>query len=104
MVDSVGTTSGFSILSGALGLFLGGMLSIPWVILMFILVWIWGSFLERHPLWFSTVGFTVVVGAQIQASFRTEVAVACGAASAFYVSLWFWQRRPRSMRATDFTP
>lgn len=95
MAGTIGTTSGFSFAGGGLGLFLGGILSLPWIIALVAVVWFWGGWIERHPFAFVLIGLVVVCGtyALLAGGFFDAVAISSVTSSLAYVLLTLWKPR-----------
>jgi hypothetical protein len=89
MVSTIGTTAGFSVAGGGLGLFLGGLLSLPWMMGVAAVVWLYGGWIERHPLVFALTGPVVVCGswALLAGAFLDAVALSSITSSIFYLLL-----------------
>ncbi len=87
--DTIGTTSGFSIEGAGLGLFLGGLLSLPWLIALGALIWFQSRTIETHPVIFAVFGPAVVSGswALLAGGFFREVAISSVASSLIYLLL-----------------
>jgi hypothetical protein len=101
MASTIGTTAGFSVAGGGLGLFLGGILSIPWMIALAILIWFYGGWIDRHPVLFAIVGPVVVCGsyALLAGAFLDAVAVSSVTSSIWYLLLTMWMRFRRAAQA-----
>jgi hypothetical protein len=93
VVGTIGTTAGFSLSGGGIGLFLGGLISIPWLAGIAVLIWFYGSQIERHPIAFALIGPLMVVGSYnlIVGAFWESVAVSCTVSSACYLPLAYWR-------------
>lgn len=89
MVGTIGTTAGFSIAGGGLGLFLGGILSIPWIVALAAIIWFYGSWIDKHPFLFAFIGPMAVCGsyALLGGAFLDAVAVSSITSSACYLAL-----------------
>lgn len=94
MADTVGTTAGFSVGGAGLGLFLGGLLSLPWIAALAALIWYYASWIERHTVLFAVAGPMIVCGtyALLARAFLEEVAFSSVAASITYMLLVSWNR------------
>jgi hypothetical protein len=92
MAGSLGTTTGFSFLTGGLGLFLGGILSIPWMVALAVFIWFCERWIERHPVVFAVVGPIVVCGtyALLTRAFLDAVAVSSFTSAICYLLLTLW--------------
>jgi hypothetical protein len=89
MAGTIGTSAGFSFLGGGWGLFLGGLLSLPWILALFAVVWRWHGWVDRHPVQFALIGPIVVSGsyAAIDGAFLKFVAISCVTSSICYLLL-----------------
>lgn len=101
MEGSIGTTAGFDFFSGALGLFLGGVISIPWIAVLAATIWFQGGVIERHPLLFAIIGpITVCTSyAMLASPFLDAVAISCVTSSLCYLGLVYfgrWRVPPRA--------
>jgi len=88
IAGTIGTTAGFSIEGAGLGLWLGGLLSVPWVVVVGLLVWWRGGLIDRHPFAFATIGPVVVIaswGVVTGATFEKTVVISAVASSIFYL-------------------
>ena len=89
IVGTIGTTAGLSFDGAGLGLYLGGLLSLPWMAALGVLIWFRGRQIDRHPIAFAIVG-PVVVGASwgllTGAIFEEAVVISSVASSAFYLT------------------
>ena len=102
--DTIGTTSGFSIAGAGLGLFLGGLLSVPWMIALGVLIWFQGRTIETHPVIFAVFGPALVCGswALLAGGFFREVATSSVASSLSYLLLVFGARLLNAHREKPF--
>ncbi|MCE7797571.1 hypothetical protein LWE61_13550 [Sphingobium sufflavum] len=92
---TIGTTAGFNVITGSfLGIFLGGLLSVPWIIALSILIWFRASWIERHPLIFSIIGPPLIIAsyALLGGAFLDAITLATISASIFYLSIFVFQR------------
>lgn len=94
MAGTIGTTAGFSVGGAGVGLFLGGLLSLPWIAALAAFIWYFGSCIERHAVLFAVAGPMIVCGtyALLAGAFLEKVAVSSVAASATYLLLALWSR------------
>ncbi len=94
MVGTIGTTAGFSVGGGGLGLFLGGLLSLPWMIALAIVIRFDGGWIERHPFLFAVIGPVVVCAsyALLAGAFLDAAAVSTTTSSVCYSLLVLWSR------------
>ncbi len=94
MVGTIGTTAGFSVGGGGLGLFLGGLLSIPWMAVLATVIWFYGGWIKRHPFLFALIGPIVVCAsyALLAGAFLDAVAVSSVTSSVCYLLLVLWSR------------
>jgi len=92
MVGTIGTTAGFSVAGGGLGLFLGGILSIPWIAALAAIIWFYGGWIEKHPFLFAVIGPVVVCGsyALLAGAFLDAVAASSITSGASYLALVLW--------------
>jgi hypothetical protein len=88
------SSAGFSIGGGAFILFLGGVLSLPWIIGLTCFIWFYGSLIERHPFAFAIIGPVVVCGtwAATFGAFWEAVALSAAVSSVCYLLLTAWGR------------
>ncbi len=98
--DTIGTTSGFSIGGAGIGLFLGGILSTPWMAALGLLIWFKSAPIEGHPIKFAIAGPALVIGSWALLSgsggFLQEVAISAISSSLLYLTLVF---APHLLRA-----
>ncbi len=89
MAGSIGTTAGFSVAAGGLGLFLGGILSLPWIAALAAVIWFYGGWIERHPFLFALIGPAIVCGtyALLGGAWLDAVAISSITSSACYLLL-----------------
>lgn len=101
MASTIGTTAGFTVAGGGLGLFLGGILSIPWMLAIAILIWFYGGWIDRHPVLFAVVGPVVVCGtyALLAGAFLDAVAVSSVTSSICFLLIAMWTRFRRAAQA-----
>ena len=101
MYGTIGTTAGFSVLGGALGLFLGGVLSIPWLVALAAIVWFCAPKLDRHPIIFVLIGPLLVCGSWwvLSGAQLLEVTISSAVSSAVYLGLAMWTRVKRIPQA-----
>lgn len=101
MASTIGTTAGFSVAGGGLGLFLGGILSIPWMLALAIFIWFYGGWIDRHPVLFAVVGPVVVCGtyALLAGAFLDAVAVSSVTSSICFLLISIWTRFRRAAHA-----
>lgn len=95
MALTIDTTAGFNVMGGLLGLLLGGIWSVPWVIALTGLIWLYGEWIERHSLVFAMSGPPIVcaISALIGPPFFLKfVAISCVASSVAYLVLSHWRR------------
>lgn len=89
IVGTIGTSAGVSFDGVGLGLYLGGLLSLPWMAVLGFVIWFRGRQIDRHPLAFAIIG-PVVVGASwglvTGAYFDKAVVISSVASSAFYLA------------------
>lgn len=99
MVGTIGTTAGLSVIGGGLYLFLGGIVSIPWMTALATVIWFRGGWIERHPFIFAFTGPIIVCGTYtwLAGAFLDAVAISCVTSSAFYLLLVLWGNWRRSM-------
>ena len=97
MWGSIGTTAGFSFLAGGLGLYLGGLMSIPWMVALIALIWFYDGLIERHLFAFVLIGPVFVCGtyALLGGAWLDAVAISSVASSVCYLLLTLWSRRAR---------
>ena len=105
VADTIGTTAGFDIWGAGLGLWLGLVLSLPWMVILGLVIWLRGTMIEDHPFLFVTFGPMFVIGswALLGTTFIREVAISSVSASLFYLVLTFglrllsatWRKRVR---------
>lgn len=100
MAGSIGTTAGFSFSAGGLGLFLGGILSIPWMVALAVFIWFRGGWIERHPVVFAVVGPIIVCGtyASPTGAFLDAVAVSSLTSAICYLLIALWLRHRRRVQ------
>lgn len=98
VVGTIGTTSGFTLSGGVLGLVLGGFISMPWLAAIAVIVWRYGGAIERHPVAFALVGPVLVFGtyALLVGAFLEAVAVSCAVSSICYLPLAYWRQKRRA--------
>lgn len=94
VTDTIGTTAGFNIGGAGLGLWLGGVLSIPWMAILGGVIWFRGTMIEDHPFLFATFGPAFVIGswALLGAAFIREVAISSVSSSVLYLVVYFGLR------------
>lgn len=94
MAGTIGTTTGFSVAGGGLGLSLGGLISLPWIVALAVVIWRFGGWIALHPIQFAVVGPVVVVAsyAIFAGAFLDAVAISCVASSLCYLVLTSWRR------------
>jgi len=92
MVGTIGTTAGFSVLGGGIGLYLGGILSIPWISALAAAIWFYGKWIDKHPYVFALAGPVITCGsyAVLAGAFLDAVAVSSVTSSACYLALALW--------------
>jgi hypothetical protein len=92
MCLTIGTTAGFSISGAGLGIFLGGLASIPWIVGLMAAVWFYGGLIEQHPFYFALLGPLIVTGtyALSLGGFWESVAISTTASSGAYLALNRW--------------
>jgi hypothetical protein len=96
MAGTVGTTAGFSPGGAFLGLFLGGVVSLPWMIILVVVIWFRGAWLEHHPFAFAICGPLLVLASWFALSgraFLEAVAISCITSSVVVLLLTLWGRR-----------
>lgn len=83
------TTSGFSFAGAAFSLFIGGLLSIPWMIVLAALIWFRGEMIAKHSILFAVFGPALVSGSWVllTGGFSSEVAISSVASSLLYLML-----------------
>ena len=89
IAGTVGTSEGFSFDGAGLGLWLGGFLSLPWMVALGIAIWWRGRKFDRHPVAFATIGPVLVIvswGLVTGAFFEKAVVISSVASSAFYLT------------------
>lgn len=63
VVGTIGTSAGFNPFTGVfLGLFLGGIFSIPFVVVFCGLIWLRAAWVDRHPILFVGGGAVLTCG------------------------------------------
>lgn len=89
MVGTIGTTAGFSVGGGGLGLLLGGLLSLPWMAVLATLIWFYSGWIKRHPFIFALTGPIVVCAsyALLGGAFLDAVAISSVTSSICYLLL-----------------
>ena len=94
IIGSIGTTAGFSFSSGGLGLLLGGILSLPWMLAVAIAIWFNAAWIERHPFAFIATGMAVVCGsyALLGGAWLDAVAISSGTSSLCYLLHVAWTK------------
>jgi len=101
LYDTIGTTAGFG--SGfGVGIFAGGMISIPWFLGLCVVVWLFGEQLERNLLAFCIGGPAVVCalwGLFNGGSLLAAVAISSVAASVAFLGLTAIERRIASRQS-----
>ncbi|WP_144096082.1 hypothetical protein [Croceicoccus sediminis] len=92
MFGTIGTTAGFSVGGAGLGLFLGGIISIPWIAALMAIILFYGRLIERHPFYFAILGPIIVCGtyAATFGAFLDAVVVSSVASSFCYLALARW--------------
>lgn len=89
IVGTIGTSEGLSFDGVVSVLYLGGLLSLPWVAVLGLLIWFRGQQIDRHPIAFAIIG-PVVVGASwgivTGAFFEEAVVISSVASSVFYLA------------------
>ncbi|HUD30329.1 MAG TPA: hypothetical protein VMQ93_15785 [Novosphingobium sp.] len=95
VADSIQTTAGPSISGGGIGLFLGGIISIPWLVAIAIIVHFYGGLIERHPIAFAIIGPVIVSGTYALSAgvFWQEAAISSVVSTVCYIPFAFWQRQ-----------
>lgn len=98
VAGTIGTTSGLSFSGGGLGLLVGGMLSIPWLVVIGVFVWFQGGLIERNTIGFAVLGPILVCGtyAYFMEVFWQATAISSVVSSAVYLPLALWQKRRRT--------
>lgn len=98
MVGTMGTATGFSVGGAGLGLFLGGIISVPWIAALTAMIWFYGRVIEQHPVYFAMLGPIIVCGtyAATFGAFLDFVAVSSVASSFCYLVLARWHHRKSS--------
>ena len=102
VLGTIGTTAGFSLSGGGLGLFLGGILSLPWLAVLLVVIHFYGGWIERHPVAFALTG-PPLVDASYAVSFGGFLdagAIASASASAFFLLLTWLGTRAMQARLT----
>ena len=94
MVGTIGTTAGFRFSGGGLGLFLGGVMSLPWMAGLGVLIWFCSDWIERHPFIFALIGPLVVCAsyALFVGAFLDATAISSVTSSLCYLLLVLWSR------------
>jgi hypothetical protein len=95
MMATIQSDAGLSIGGGAfIGLFIGGLLSVPWILCLAGIIWFFGAAIARHPVKFAVIGpllvcasWAITFGGMIEA-----VAISTTVSSLCYISLTFWRR------------
>ena len=104
MMGTIQSTAGFSIGEGAfIGIFLGGLLSLPWIIGLAGFIWFYGGLIERHPFAFAVIGPLVVCGtwAVTFGGMLEAVAISTVVSSFCYFLLTFFGRWRRAALANE---
>ncbi|MBY8826821.1 hypothetical protein [Hephaestia mangrovi] len=104
IADTIGTTAGFNIGGAWLGLWLGGVLSIPWMLILGAIIWFRGRVIEDHPFLFAVLGPPLVIGswALLGETFIREVAISSVSSSLFYLALFYGMRLLTAARQKRF--
>ncbi|MFZ3482114.1 hypothetical protein [Sphingomonas sp. 3-13AW] len=87
---TLGTTSSFSLGGVFVGFLLGALVSLPWMVVLASVIWLYGSWVDRHPLLFATIGPLIVVGSCTMFTdgvFIHWVGISAGVSSLFYLAL-----------------
>jgi hypothetical protein len=94
IASTIGTSAGFNVLGGAWGLTLGLVLSTPWMAALAIIIWLYGGWIERHPILFAVIGPLVVCGsfAILAGPFLKDVAISSVTSSFCYLAIVACQR------------
>ena len=94
MLGTIGTTAGFSVGGGWLGLFLGGLISLPWLAALATVIWFYSDWIERHPFVFALIGPLVVCAsyALLAGAFSDATAVSSVTSTICYLLLVLWKR------------
>ncbi len=99
MAGTIGTAAGFSPGGAFLGLFLGGVISVPWMIALAVVIWFRGAWLEQHPFVFAAGGPLLVMASWFALSgtlLLEFVAISCVTSSVVVLLLTLWSGRVRA--------
>jgi hypothetical protein len=96
VLGTIGTSAGFDIFGGWLGVWLGGIVSVPLIVPVLLLAAHFATIVDRHPVWFATcgpfvVGSIVALGLDVQAG--GIVAASGGISSLFYLMMVAYGKR-----------
>ena len=100
-VGSISTTAGFDLAGGVVGLLLGGILSVPWLMALATIVFFAAKWIDRFPWALALAGPPIVCASWflIGAPFLGGVALSCVTSSFAYLALTYWRRlAPRMAR------
>jgi hypothetical protein len=89
MLGTIESTAGFSVGGGWFGLFIGGLFSLPWMVILAIMIWHYSGWIERHPILFALIGPIAVCAsyAVLASAFLFETATSCVVASMCFIIL-----------------
>jgi hypothetical protein len=96
VVGIAGTSPEVAFLGLFIGIFMGGILSLPWMIALAILILIRGEWLEQHPVVFAICGPLSVIGSWLVLAgspWLIPVALSCGISSVLVLTLTLWRHR-----------
>lgn len=88
IAGTIGTSEGFGIDGAGVGMYLGGLLSLPLLVALGAVIWWRGRQLDRHPVAFTIIGPVVVCaswGLVAGAFFEKAVVISTVASSIFYL-------------------
>lgn len=104
IMGTIQSDAGLDLGEGAfIGIFLGGLLSVPWLLGLAAIIWFYSDRLERHPILFALLGPLVVCGtwAVTFGAMLEAVALSTAVSSACYLVLVFSARWSRAETVTD---
>lgn len=89
---TIGTTAGFDLAGGALGLLLGGILSVPWLVTLAAVIFFAAKWIDRFPWALALAGPPIVCASWflIGAPFLGGVALSCLTSSVAYLAMTYW--------------